>query len=172
MSSPAADVGKARGSKGAVYVEFLITFLPMFCFFLCLVQFCFLNIASFMVKHAAEMTARAAIVVIPDDPKEYGGVPVGQVQGKRKDEIERAAWTILAPLKGTKNDLSIDMKSSYTRDEMVEVKITFDYVCGIPFGKFIVCDGDYGNRWNGLIVDKYKLTGQASLPNQGADYTY
>lgn len=163
--------GLAKATRGAVYVEFLIAFLPMFCFFLCLVQFCFLEIGSIMVKHAAEMTARAAIVVIHDDPKYYGSQP-GQVSGKRKQDIQAAADAILAPLRGDQQ-VSIDMKGSYGRDELVEVKLTYQFTCKVPFGKFVLCDGvSEAVDWNNTHHEHRTLTGKAALPNQGADYIY
>ena len=60
---------------GAVYVEFLIVMVPLWAFFLSLVQLAFLAHANLVVKHAADAAARSAVVVLPDDPAEYGGEP-------------------------------------------------------------------------------------------------
>ena len=38
-------------------------------------QLAFISHANLMVKHSADSAARAAIVVLPDDPNEYGGEP-------------------------------------------------------------------------------------------------
>lgn len=161
----------AKDARGAVYVEFLVAFLPMFCFFLCLVQFAFLEMGSIVVKHAAEMTARAAIVVIPDDPKYYGSQP-GQVSGKRKQDIEAAAQAILAPLGGDRQ-VTVELKGSYGRDELVEVKLSYDFPCRVPFGKFVLCSGtSEALGWSNHHVEHRTLTGIAALPNQGADYVY
>lgn len=183
-----------KGTRGAVMVEFLIAFLPMFCFFLCLVQFMMLQVGSILVKHAAEVTARAAVVVLHDDPQYYGGVPVGSVTGKRKQDIEKAANMVLAPLyvePGATIDaiakpgdpsgglLTVKMNGSYGRDEMVEVKLEFYYPCAVPFGRYIACvdtipQGSIGeaSMWKNGVAEHRLLTGTASLPNQGADYTY
>ncbi|MBN1653973.1 MAG: pilus assembly protein [Deltaproteobacteria bacterium] len=60
-----------RSAAGAVYLEFLIAFVPIFLFFLGIVQLAFIASAKLVVKHAAVMGARSAIVVLEDDHSEY-----------------------------------------------------------------------------------------------------
>jgi len=60
---------------GVVFLEFLIAFVPLWTFFLCVVQLAFITQANLMVKHSADAAARSAVVVLPDDPNEYGGEP-------------------------------------------------------------------------------------------------
>lgn len=59
--------------RGVVFLEFLIAFVPMWTFFLCVLQLAFIAQANLMVKHSADSAARSAVVVLPDDPNEYGG---------------------------------------------------------------------------------------------------
>lgn len=59
--------------SGVVFVEFLMAFVPVWTFFLCVVQLAFLAPANLMVKNAADSAARSAVVVLPDDAREYGG---------------------------------------------------------------------------------------------------
>jgi len=61
--------------RGVVFLEFLVAFVPVWTFFLCVVQLAFITHANLMVKHAADAAARSAVVVLPDDPNEYGGEP-------------------------------------------------------------------------------------------------
>lgn len=61
----------AKDERGAVYVEFLLVFLPVFLIFLGLVQASLLYTANIVVRHAANTAARAAMVVLDDDPAEY-----------------------------------------------------------------------------------------------------
>ena len=61
--------------RGVVFLEFLIAFVPTWTFFLCVVQLALITHANLMVKHSADSAARSAIVVLPDDPNEYGGEP-------------------------------------------------------------------------------------------------
>ena len=64
-----------REQRGVVFLEFLIAFVPMWTFFLCVVQLALITYANLMVKHSADSAARSAVVVLPDDPNEYGGEP-------------------------------------------------------------------------------------------------
>jgi hypothetical protein len=152
-----------RGSEsGAVYVEFLIAFLPVLFFFLALMQLIFLQTANVIVKHAAEEAARAAVVVLHDDPAQYGGVEVGSFSGKRKTDIERAAKLPIVAMGFNLSATKVIMNGSYGRDEVVKVRVEHDYKCKVPWGRFLLCG--FGN--------KKKLVAEAELPNQGADYEY
>ena len=60
-----------RDTSGATYVEFIMAFIPLFIMFLGMLQAALLYSANLVVTHAANTAARAAIVVLPDDPAEY-----------------------------------------------------------------------------------------------------
>lgn len=71
-------VGSASGTlfadrRGVVFLELLVAFVPMWTFFLCILQLAFIGHADLIVKHSADSAARSAAVVLPDDPNEYGG---------------------------------------------------------------------------------------------------
>lgn len=186
MRAPESEISAAAlaqmRTKGAVYVEFLIAFLPLFCFFLALVQFMVLVMANIMTKHATELTARAAIVVIPDDPQYYGGAQVGSFSGKRKQDIQAAAEYLTKKRWGGEVTVKINGQTSgqFTRDQALEVSLDYDFPCQIPFGRWVACSGQASS--GGDITgphsawadgqDIRKLTGKATLPNQGADYIY
>lgn len=72
---PPAATELVEDRRGAVFLEFLIAFLPLWVFFLCVVQLALIARASLMVKNAADSAARSAAVVLPDDPNEYAGEP-------------------------------------------------------------------------------------------------
>jgi hypothetical protein len=61
-------VSLARATRGIVYAEFLIAFVPFFLLFLGGVQLAFMATARIVVRHAAVQAARAAVVAIDDDP--------------------------------------------------------------------------------------------------------
>ncbi len=69
--------------RGTVFLEFLIVFVPLWTFFLSLVQLALISHANLVVKHAADAAARSAVVVLPDDPNEYGGEPKMSVERRR-----------------------------------------------------------------------------------------
>ncbi len=67
--------------EGAAYVEFLIAFLPFFILFLGMVQMSLMYAGDLVVQHAASRAARAAMVVLDDDPQYYDGAARRQVNG-------------------------------------------------------------------------------------------
>jgi hypothetical protein len=72
---PVAAQGIREDERGVVFLEFLIALVPVWTFFLTLVQLAFVAHANLLVKHSADAAARSAVVVLPDDPNEYGGEP-------------------------------------------------------------------------------------------------
>lgn len=153
----------ARDRRGAVYVEFLVAFLPVFFFFLSLVQYVFLEGANLIVKHAASTAVRAAIVVVHDDPAHYGGVPTGSVSGKRKEEIERAARIPLAVMGVRPDAIKLELAERYERDAPITVKLEYRYLCQVPWGRSVVCD---------FFSHERTLKAEATMPNQGVAWRY
>lgn len=82
------------GERGAVYVEFLIVFMPLFFLFLVVCQFALLAAARLVVQHAALSGARSAIVVLEDDPNRYGGAPRGSLSKGRASAVPSIEQTI------------------------------------------------------------------------------
>ncbi len=69
-----------RNETGAAYTEMLVCFVPMFTLITCLIQLALLNVAHIIVQHSAVLAARAAVVVLPDNPACYEGKPpVGEL---------------------------------------------------------------------------------------------
>jgi hypothetical protein len=66
-----------------VYVEFLLAFMPVFLLFLGICQLALMNTAALVVRHAAYVAARSAIVVLEDDPERYDDAPRGEISVKR-----------------------------------------------------------------------------------------
>jgi TadE-like protein len=69
----------ARHTGGAVYVELLLVFLPVFLLFLAILQLGFVYAAKLVVQHAATRAARATVVIVDDDPDRYGDEARGRV---------------------------------------------------------------------------------------------
>jgi Flp pilus assembly protein TadG len=160
-----------RDRRGAVYVEFLVAFLPLFIFFECLVQLSGMLTAKLVVQHAAVTATRAAVVVLHDDPANYGDEKVGSATGKRLEAIELAA---AIPMRSVRSIIDYelnfpsqpggtDTRSDFGRDDLVRVRVKATYRCQVPIASRIVCN---------FISSTRNLTGEAALPNQGADYEY
>jgi Flp pilus assembly protein TadG len=73
MRATATMPAFVRDARGAVYVEFLLVFLPVFLLFLCILELGFLYTGRLVAQHAATRAARAAVVILDDDPAFYGG---------------------------------------------------------------------------------------------------
>jgi len=99
-------------TRGAVFVEQLIAFLPVIFFFLASWQLMELCAGDLIVKRAAPGAARAAVVVLPDDPMFYGGAPVNSFAGARKRDIELAVAMILAVSPHFSDDFSVTLSSA------------------------------------------------------------
>ena len=158
-------------TRGAVYVEFLIAFLPLFSFFLCLVQLAMLQTANLVVKHAAVVATRAAVVILPDDPSRYSGATMNRAEGSRRDKIVQAATIPLSVLEDfpfpevrfPTEENGGDDRTAFGRDDLVRVQVTQLYRCRVPLARTIVC---------GPLLGVKRLRGEASLPMQGASYGY
>jgi hypothetical protein len=160
---PDLPEGAARSRAGAVYVEFLIAFLPVFFFFLSLVQLIFLQTASLITHHAATKAVRAAAVVLPDDPSYYNGVPVGSFTGQRKSDIEKAAQIPLATMGLLEAAAAkVTIEGTYARNVPLTAKVEYQYHCKVPWGRFLIC---------GLTNFK-KIKAEATMVSQGALYEY
>jgi hypothetical protein len=68
-----------RNETGSAYTEMLVCFMPMFTVITCLIQMALMNVAHLIVAHSAVLAARAAIVVLPDNPACYDGNDVGSL---------------------------------------------------------------------------------------------
>jgi len=67
----------------------LVAFVPVFIFFLRILQLGLLASAKLVVKHSANVRARSAVVVLEDDPWFYGNAARGALTGGRTDEDKR-----------------------------------------------------------------------------------
>ena len=71
----------ARDTGGAVYVEFLVAFIPFFVMVLGMMQLALMYSAHLVVQHAANTAARAAIVVMPECEYRYDGAAQNDANG-------------------------------------------------------------------------------------------
>jgi Flp pilus assembly protein TadG len=161
----------SRATGGAIYVEFLIAFLPVFVMFLGAVQLADLHQANLVVAHAAQMTTRAAVVVLPDDPQYYNDVEVGSATGKRREDIMKAAHMSLQASRSL-SEVRVTFPSTaggtddlntIKRDDLVRVQLQARFQCRVPLVNHLICGAQSGMR---------TITAEAALPNQGASFSY
>jgi hypothetical protein len=182
-----------RSEHGAVFVEFLIVFMPVLTFFLCLLQLALLYMTRLVAEHAAVNAARAAAVVIGDEPKRYSNEPINQLRigGARYKAIRDAALISIMPLilDGTVDDLKVLFPApdkpdgparsgtqSYTPMDManvskVRVRIELQVNCKIGLANRILCRSGLLNGVLALHPTK-RVRAEAIYPYQGARYDF
>lgn len=214
--APSDQVGLSACVRGAVYIEFIIAFIPVMTLFLGLVQLALTFTAQLVVTDAAIRAARSAVVVLDDDPARYDdaerglleyegnsgqssqgalnglatqlgvGQGAGSVAGfgsgsgnARIAAIRRAAYMPLATLAPSLSQLSRSfglggagvagdlgnggrflaglmlynkaaamvtlrkggqVANDIASDELVTVRVTYLYYCGIPIANMFICD--------------------------------
>lgn len=186
-------------TRGAVFVEFLIAFLPVYVFFLCLVQLSLLFAVKLVTEHAAMNAARAAAVVLGDDPRRYGGERLNEVtagRGERYAAVRDAALLTLAPfvLNGTVQGVDVlfpppDKPGADGRSgplhyapmgaheiAKVRVRLEVDTACRIGFANRITCPlfslGSSPRLHVQLDLPTILVRAEAVYPYQGARYAY
>ncbi|MEA2698715.1 MAG: hypothetical protein QOI66_2986 [Myxococcales bacterium] len=94
-TNPASPV-----NAGSVFVELLFAFVPFVILVLGIIQLALLENGKIVSKRAANAAVRAAVVILDDDPRRYGGSPRNSTfpGSPRLREIQRAAIIALAPL--------------------------------------------------------------------------
>ena len=70
-----------QSTGGAVYVEFLIAFIPFFVMVLGMMQEALMYSAHLIVQHAATSAARAAMVAFPECEYRYDGAAQNDADG-------------------------------------------------------------------------------------------
>jgi Flp pilus assembly protein TadG len=147
-----------RDTRGAVYLEFLVAFMPIFTLFLCLCELANLYSSKLVVRHAAYRAARAGAVVFPDDPANYTGENT-----KRKD-VESAGLLVLRA-KGSleSGEVNVLTGEEYERGQPVTVRVTAQHRCVFPIASRLVCSTTSGRR---------ALESEVSLPAHAARYPY
>jgi hypothetical protein len=147
--------------RGAVFVEQLIAYLPVMFFFLATWQLLELCAAHLILKRAASAAARAAVVVLPDDPAFYDGVAKDSFSGKRKEDIELAAAMILATNPHFTSDFKVEVPSDLKGSAPLTATVKAKFFCFAGWVS-LVC-GPTGVR---------ELTAKSVYAYQGAAYSY
>jgi hypothetical protein len=156
-------MGIVRDSKGSVLVETLISILVPIFFFFTTWQLADLLTAQLIIKHAAVVAARAAIVVGPDDPRFYGGQGVNDLSGgTRLDDVKNAAALVLAASPHfASGGFSVNLQGSFAPGGTVTATVAATYPC---FSGWLNAVCGFSNS--------RILSGIAVLPYQGAGFPY
>ena len=174
---PAARQPLVHSQRGAVYVEFLIAFLPTFILYLGVTEIALLYTSKLLVTRAATVAARAAVVVLPDDVRYYeDGTEQNKISGDRLKLIEDAAGIALLTTYrpwGFKVEVN-EGADSVDAHQDITVKVTYQHRCIMPIVRSIACDppGQIGSFAPIAGSKTTEVSDSATLVNQGASYDY
>jgi hypothetical protein len=181
-------------TRGAVYVEFLIAFFPVYVMFLCLLQLGLLFTARLFTAHAAFHAARAAAVVIGDDSDSVHSYQDQKHfitdNGDRRRAVYNAALISLAPLilNGVAQGVRVLFPESGTPGGRVQtgniqftpihestvqklrVRVEVDAMCQIALANRIMCHGAAWGLLSTALVPTHLVAAEAIYPYQGAEY--
>ncbi len=194
--------GLAKDARGAVYVEFIVAFLPFLVFFLCLWQVSILYYAKLMVDHAAFVAARAAAVVVAECPQNVGdNGNVNTLSSTRQSYVSAAAYVALTPLildgtlgqdptgpnfieypatPGGPDQAANGATPSYTpmtppaSISVIRTRVNATFICRVAFANVILCNGwsSHFSSMWGLFPPNIPIRSEGVFPYQGASYTY
>lgn len=174
--------GSLGATRGAVFVEFLIAFLPVYVFFLCLVQLAILFAVRLVTEHAATSAARAAAVVIGDDKSRYDNEKPHELNtssGARFEAIRNAALIALSPMilngaiqhaqvvfppedrpGGAKQRGVLSVRPMQDeRIRKVRVRVEVNAACRIGFANVIACARERPGRRRGQRAPWWQVLG-------------
>jgi len=185
--------------RGAVFVEFLIAFLPVWVFFLCLIQLGLIFTVRLVTEHAALNGARALAVVGGDEDKRY---PANEKKnkliqgGQRMKAVRSAVILTFAPLilNGTIQDVNVIYPRPDDREgrgqtgtinltpmtanaiSKVRVRVEVSAGCRLALAGTIACNTlsrllDPTQKFN-VFIPTVPVRAEAVFPYQGASYDY
>lgn len=138
--------------------------MPILLFAFCIFQESELFTGKLLTDHAAVAAARSATVVLPDNPQRYGGEGVNTPGKKRTEAVRLAAIRALAPFvhDGNVTEVKVDFPGGIPPKGALQVRVKATFKCKVSLTYFVVCNSQ-GVR---------TMTSVATLPNQGAQYSY
>jgi hypothetical protein len=150
-------------TRGSVTIEYIVLYPVIFVIFMTAVQLALMEVGSLATSHAAVTAARSASVILADDPRHYGGAPVGVAAGRRLEDITEAARLPLTVVTAKpKVRVTFPERTSFRQGDQVKVRVELDFPCQVAVGTWLVCGAK----------STYRLTREATMPYQGAGYTY
>lgn len=154
------------GVQGGVWVELLLTIGPFLLLSLSVWQEAILCSGQVLTAHSAVGAARAASVVLTDDPKRYSGEAVNTASPRRLQAVRTAAVRAMSPMVYDETieqvEVALPGVTSIKPGQELTVRVTATFRCKLPFARLVLCGAD-GTR---------PLMAEATLPAQAARYTY
>jgi hypothetical protein len=152
----------SRDTRGALFVEHLIAFLPVLYFFLCTWQLIELFTTDLIVRRAANAAVRAAVVVLPDDPNALGrDNGINTYTGLRREYVQRAAELVLLSASSVEDNVSVELSGTFSEHNPITAEVTVHFRCTASWVN-IVCGGQPTRT----------LSARSTHAYQGARFSY
>jgi Flp pilus assembly protein TadG len=152
----------ARDTRGALFVEHLIAFLPVMYLFLCTWQLIELFTTDLIVRRAANAAVRAAVVVLPDDPNAFGrDTGINTYTGLRREYVQRAAELVLMAAGNIEDNVEVQVSGTFSEHNPVTAEVRARFRCTASWVN-IVCGGQATRT----------LVGRSTHAYQGARFSY
>jgi hypothetical protein len=154
---------RLAAARGSVTIEYIVLYPVIFTILLTAVQLGLVEVGSLTTSHAAVEAARSASVILADDPRFYGGTPVGVATGRRLEDVTEAARLPLTVVTAKPQvKVTFPDRTAFRQGDQVRVRVALDFPCQVAVGTWLVC----GTK------SSLRLTREATMPYQGAGYTY
>jgi hypothetical protein len=111
--------------RGSTYLETLIALPVIFAIFVTLMMFARLSVGHLIAQRAASAGARAAVVILPDDPTFYGG-KVASKQDCVKEAVRRVL--LIYPFFELK-EVKVQISGSQSEWSPITVKVSAPFDC-------------------------------------------
>lgn len=161
ISSAPRALRSRKRVRGAFTVEFLVAFVPLLLGWTCTWQLSRYFVGRLVFKHSAIVGARAASVL----SKKNENNPGPSAEDAKEEDIEKAVKAAVGPWSSVLKIQKVEVDDKSSKDDpynLVRVKLTAKYKCGIPLAGRIVCGTSGSRTWKT----------EAELPHQGALYKY
>jgi hypothetical protein len=184
-------------TSGSASIEMVFVFMPFMTLVLGIIQVALIQLGYLGTMRAANAAVRAAVVILDDDPRRYGGVarnsaPPGSA---RMNDIVNAAAIALVPFEPpvprpthTMVDAlatpapATTLPGLLTPSGALRQKLRVSFANGTSFGRRASVTSRVELDFTCLVPlaswvmcrqgRQLHLTAQATLPNQGAPYDY
>jgi hypothetical protein len=173
-------IALVRNARGAVYVELMIAFMPVFTFFLCLLQLAFVYTTRVFVEHTATAAARVAALSLgrpqPGENLAGGENPVA-LGPQREALVRKAALLTLAPLilDGTINSVVIEptptpyAAMSDDGSPILHLKVRAQMECKVMIANRLICHS-FGGGGGSFLHPSMWLSAESLFPVERAHY--
>jgi hypothetical protein len=127
--------------RGAVYVETILCLVPLLTLFFGVVQLAFVASARLVVRHSAAQGARAAVVLLEDDPKRFSEAPRGDLLQGSSSGVASGLRTVLGQVASLGSDSVASEPQNGARLQAIREAVYVPLAVLAPSSDFLSSNG-------------------------------